>query len=118
MPKLNVIRSPEPTPCGRRPPERYAGELPDHADVLVIGGGITGVSLLHHLGARRMGAVLVERAHIAAGARGRNAGFLLARGAHSHSDAGLSHRRGPAREGWGLAPVHHATRIDSAGRPP
>src|SRR5216683_2664184 len=44
MPKLNVIRSPELTPFWRRPPERYAGELPDHTDVLVIGGGITGVA--------------------------------------------------------------------------
>ena len=26
-------------------PDRYPGELPDRADVLVIGGGITGVSL-------------------------------------------------------------------------
>src|SRR5260370_34609684 len=109
MPKLNVIRSPELTPFWRRPPERYAGELPDHTDVLVIGGGITGVSLLHHLGARRMGAVLVERAPIAAGASRRNAGFLLARVGDRYAEAGLRPGRAPARESLGHNLVHHAT---------
>src|SRR5260370_1229187 len=92
MPKLNVIRSPELTPFWRRPPERYAGELPDHTDVLVIGGGITGVRLLHHLGARRMGALLVERAHLAAGASGRESGFLPRGGAGRSGGAGATVR--------------------------
>src|SRR5260370_23454663 len=118
MPKLNVIRSPELTPFWRRPPERYAGELPDHADVLGIGGGITGVSLLHHLGARRMGAVLVERAHIAAGASGRNAGFLLAGVADSYAEAVLSYGRARAREIWGMTLGNHATMMEAvAGQP-
>src|SRR5260370_1957240 len=118
MPKLNVIRSPELTPFWRRPPERYAGELPDHTDVLVIGGGITGVSLLHHLGARRMGAVLVERAHIAAGASGRNAGFLLAGGADSYAQAVLRYGRARARAIWGMTLVHHAPMMEAvAGQP-
>src|SRR5260370_8533345 len=118
MPKLNVLRSPEMTWFWRRAAERYGGELPDHTDVLGIGGGITGVSLLHHLGARRMDALLVERAHIAAGASGRNAGFLLAGVADSYAEAVLSFGRERAREIWEMTLVNHTTMIEGvAGQP-
>src|SRR6202022_4780961 len=100
MPKLNVIRSPDLTPYWPRPDERYPGRLPAQADVLVIGGGITGVSLLHHLRLRGIEGVLVERAHIAAGASGRNAGFLLAGGADNYAEAVRILGRSQAREIW------------------
>ncbi|HXM56215.1 MAG TPA: FAD-dependent oxidoreductase [Candidatus Dormibacteraeota bacterium] len=67
-------------------PRRYPGRLPERADVLVVGGGITGVALLHWLRGRA-GAVLVERDRLAAGASGRNAGFLVAGVAGSHAAA-------------------------------
>ena len=87
-------------PFWKPPAESYAGELPDRADVLVIGGGIAGTSLLHHLAARSFDAVLVERTHLAAGASGRNAGFLLAGVADCYAEAVRIHGREKAREVW------------------
>src|SRR6266851_5788622 len=117
MPDDHVIRSPDSTltsaPYWPRPVERYPGRLPERADVLVIGGGITGVSVVHHLRARRMDAVLVERAHIAAGASGRNAGYLLAGVADSYAEAVLSYGRSRAREIWEMTLVNHATMIEA-----
>jgi glycine/D-amino acid oxidase-like deaminating enzyme len=86
--------------------------------VLVIGGGITGTSLMHHLGARGIEGVLVERAHIAAGASGRNAGFLLAGVADSYAEAVLSYGRARAREIWGMTLVNHATMVEAVARQP
>ena len=87
------------------PPEKYAGRLPDKADVVVIGGGIAGTSLLWHLARRRIDAVLLERHHIAWGASGRNAGFLLAGVASSYAEAstaaaGSCHKTYPSIIFW------------------
>jgi len=106
------------TPYWPRPPERYPGSLPERADVLVIGGGITGVSVLHHLRARGLECVLVERGHIAAGASGRNAGFLLAGIADNYAAAVRTFGRARAREIWLLTLENHARMIESvAGQP-
>jgi gamma-glutamylputrescine oxidase len=106
------------TPFWPLPPERYPGSLPKSTDVLVIGGGITGVTLLHHLGKRGIDAVLVERHHLAAGASGRNAGFLLAGVADSYAEAVRIYGRARAREIWNMTVENHIEEIEAvAGQP-
>jgi gamma-glutamylputrescine oxidase len=89
-------------PFWKPPAERYAGQLPDRIDVLVIGGGIAGTSLIHLLAKRGFDAVLVERSHLAAGASGRNAGFLLAGVADCYAEAVRIYGREKARDVWNI----------------
>src|SRR6266705_6373747 len=120
MSRLNVMESPGPTPMSTpfwpRPPERYPGRLPERADVLVVGGGITGVSLLHHLDRRGVDAVLVERSHLASGASGRNAGFLLAGVADCYAEAVRIFGREKAREVWHITAENHDRMLEAADR--
>ena len=102
------------TPFWAPPPEKYPGRLPEKADVVVIGGGIAGVSLLWHLSTRRIEAVLVERHHIAWGASGRNAGFLLAGVASSYAEAVHTYGRSRAREIWDVTNENHDRMIEAA----
>jgi gamma-glutamylputrescine oxidase len=103
------------TPFWEPPRDRYPGSLPESVDVLVVGGGITGVSLIHHLRERRISAVLVERDHLAAGASGRNAGFLLAGVAESYAAAVRTYGRSHAREVWALTVENHERQVEAAG---
>src|SRR5437870_1717668 len=102
------------TPFWAPPPEKYPGRPPAKADVLIIGGGIAGTSLLWHLTNRRVDAVLVEREHIAWGASGRNAGFLLAGVASSYAEAVHTYGREKAREVWELTNENHDRMIEAA----
>jgi len=102
------------TPFWAPPPERYPGSLPDKADVLIVGGGIAGASLLWHLEARRIDAVLVERHHLAWGASGRNAGFLLAGVASSYAEAVNTYGREKAREIWERTNENHDRMVEAA----
>lgn len=101
------------TPFWPRPQESYPGRLTERADVLVIGGGITGVSLMHHLGKRGMDAILVERNHLAFGASGRNAGFLLAGVADSYAEAVRIFGRTRARDIWNMTIENHVEEIEA-----
>jgi gamma-glutamylputrescine oxidase len=102
------------TPFWAPPHEKYPGRLPEKADVVVVGGGIAGVSLIFHLAARRIDAVLLERERIASGASGRNAGFLLAGVASSYAEAVRTYGRERAREVWDLTNENHDLMIEAA----
>jgi glycine/D-amino acid oxidase-like deaminating enzyme len=52
-------------------------ELPSKTQVVVIGGGIAGVSVAYHLAANEVDVVLLEAGEIACRATGRNDGQLL-----------------------------------------
>lgn len=51
-------------------------ELPTHADVVVVGGGSIGSSILYHLQERGVNAVLLERHQMTAGTTWHSAGML------------------------------------------
>jgi glycine/D-amino acid oxidase-like deaminating enzyme len=53
-------------------PDRSGKPLPDHADVVVIGGGLTGLSTAYHAARKGAHVVLVEKDKIGSGASGRN----------------------------------------------
>ena len=80
----------------------------------MIGGGIAGTSLLWHLERRRIDTVLLERHHVAWGASGRNAGFLLAGVASSYAEAVRTYGREKAREVWEITNENHDRMIEAA----
>jgi gamma-glutamylputrescine oxidase len=96
------------------PTDRDPGRLPEKTDVLVVGGGISGVSLLHHLEKRGIDAILVERSHLASGASGRNAGFLLAGVADCYVEAVRTYGREKARDVWAITGENHDRVIEAA----
>ncbi|MEV0404923.1 FAD-binding oxidoreductase [Actinoallomurus sp. NPDC050550] len=53
-------------------PDRSGGDLPDEADVVVIGGGLTGLSTALHTARKGADVVLVEKDKVGSGASGRN----------------------------------------------
>jgi glycine/D-amino acid oxidase-like deaminating enzyme len=57
-------------------------ERDSRADVVVVGGGVTGCSVAHALTRAGARVILLEARDIASGASGRNGGFLLAGMAH------------------------------------
>jgi gamma-glutamylputrescine oxidase len=84
-------------PVWDAPSVRGRGRVPERASLVVVGGGITGVALLRLLGP---GAVLLEAQQIAAGASGRNAGFVLAGVAANYAEACDRYGRSLAAEIW------------------
>lgn len=104
-------------PFWRRPDPRPASPLPERVEVLVVGGGITGVSLLRRLGERGVRAALVERTHLAFGASGRNAGFLLEGTSANYAEAVRLHGRPLTGEIWAFTAENHRRLEESlAGR--
>jgi len=104
-------------PFWPRPARIPSGPRPGRVEVLVVGGGITGVSLLRRLGERGVKAALAERRQLAFGASGRNAGFLLEGTAANYADAVAAHGREVAREVWDFTGENHRRLAEAlAGR--
>lgn len=70
------------------------------ADVAIIGGGITGVASALWLAREGASVALIEARRIAAGASGRNGGFLLSGTAESYGEAIARYGRERARRIW------------------
>jgi glycine/D-amino acid oxidase-like deaminating enzyme len=102
-------------PFWQRPPPVERAPLPERVEVLVVGGGITGVSLLRRLGERGVKAALVERTSLAFGASGRNAGFLLEGTAANYAEAVRLHGREVAREVWDVTAENHRRLAEALG---
>ena len=94
------------------PSDPLSGEL--DVDVVVIGGGVTGVTGALFLAEGGARVAVVERREIASGASGRNGGFMLA-GTHEYYAEAveeLTDLYGPdgrrlAREAWTIALENH-----------
>jgi glycine/D-amino acid oxidase-like deaminating enzyme len=89
-------------------PLPVSSALPRRAAVVIVGAGITGVALLGWLRERDVDAVVVERHHVAAGASGRNAGFLLAGVVENYARAVARYGRAVAAEVWAFTLENHA----------
>lgn len=70
------------------------GPPPASADVVVVGGGLLGACCAYWLARRGRSVLMLERDGIAAGATGRNAGFVVPTTAQSYSEVLRTH--GPA----------------------
>ncbi len=101
---------------GMREPLPPPGVLPERVEIVVVGGGISGVALLAALRARGVDAILLERDHLAAGASGRNAGLLLAGVAENYARAAARHGRRVAEEVWRFTLDNHSLVAAAAGR--
>lgn len=69
-----------PFPISESSPVEHPGPLPDRADVVVIGGGVVGVTTALFLARKGLRAVLVEKGRIAGEQSSRNWGWIRQQG--------------------------------------
>ncbi len=79
---------------------RRAGPDIVEADLCIVGAGVCGLSCALEAEARGQRVVVIERADVAAGASGRNAGFLMRGMAESYAVAAGAIGREVARLAW------------------
>ena len=85
------------------------------ADVVVVGAGITGVALALWLSRAGVRPVVLEAREIAAGASGRNGGFLLGGTAEAYGAARERYGGERARRIWGYSAGNNAVAVELAG---
>ena len=100
------------SPTGARPfwfppPAAAPATVPRRADVVVVGGGITGVAMARRLSREDVSVCLLERDHLGSGATGRNAGFLLTGVAANYFAATASYGRARAVDIWRFTIENH-----------
>lgn len=93
-------------------------EAPDHADVVVVGLGASGLAACHHLARRGAAVVGIDGVGVAGGAAGANGGFLLAGLAMFHHDAvgRLGRDRAAAAYRWTLDLLARAWQEEPSAR--
>lgn len=94
----------KPSPQGGGKPEVA---MPVRTEIVIVGGGLTGVSLLYWLSREGLKAILLERDRLTAGASGRNAGFILTGVAGNYALAVETYGRERARAIWAFTIENH-----------
>ncbi|MDR7481459.1 MAG: FAD-dependent oxidoreductase [Armatimonadota bacterium] len=86
------------------------------ASVAIIGAGLTGVSTAYWLAERRVTAVVLDAEAIAAGATGRNGGFLLEGTSPDFTDLATRYGRQAARDLWAFTAENRRRLLDVCAR--
>lgn len=97
------------------PPSLPSTAPPRQVDVAIVGGGITGLSLLAELRHSGLRCAVLERERVGAGASGRNAGFLLSGVAASYASAVYQYGRTVAADVWAFTAANHDLLLETLG---
>lgn len=84
----------------RSPWQRNAASPSIETDLVIVGAGIVGLSALLHASVAGLNAVLIEKQHIAFGASGRNAGYLMTGADDNYAAAVKAWGRDTAKFMW------------------
>ena len=77
---MNAFPAAQPSLISEASPVQFPGPHPDQADVVVIGGGVAGVSTAYYLAKRGVRVVLCEKGRVAAEQSSRNWGWVRQQG--------------------------------------